>query len=334
MPESTHDHAHDDVALGALADLQTPWCVHVAVTLRIAEHITAGRTSAADLAAAAGCDAGALACVLGHLVTKGVFAEPEPGRFALNPAAQRLLEPSAQFLNLSGIGGRMAHSWSTLLTFVKTGRPAYHEIFGRPFWEDLAANPDVGASFDALMGPAGHGTPDPGIEITGGWDPVRTVVDVGGGTGAMLAELLRARPTLRGTLVDLPGTVARAGETFEAAGVADRATIAGQSFFDPLPAGADLYLLKKVLNDWPEEETVAILRRCAEAARPAGGRVVVMGGVSPDDTPRRLTIEMVLVGGQSNTVAEFTELARRAGLTVVAAGAQPAGQFVVECRPV
>jgi 2,7-dihydroxy-5-methyl-1-naphthoate 7-O-methyltransferase len=87
-----------------------------------------------------------------------------------------------------------------------------------------------------------------------------------------------------------------------------------------------------VLNDWPDEQTVAILRRCAEAARP-DGRVVVLGGVSPDDAPRRLTIEMVLVGGTTNTVAEFEDLARTAGLEVIAARRQASGRFVVECRP-
>jgi SAM-dependent methyltransferase len=319
--------------LGALSDLCTPWCVHVAATLRIADHIAAGRDRIGDLAAAAGCDPYALHRVLTHLVGKGVFEEPTPGRFALNQAAQGLLDPSLRIgLDLGGIGGRMAHAWGTLLTYVRTGAPAYHEVFGRPFWEDLDAHPDVAASFDALIGLVGHGTPDPEFQITGGWGSVRSVVDVGGGTGAMLAEILRRRPEVRGTLVDLPRTVARAAETFRAAGVADRVTAVGQSFFDRLPAGADLYLLRGVLNDWPDREATAILRRCAEAARPAG-RVVVLKGVGPDDAPRGLMIEMVLVGGKHRTVTEFRELARAAGLEVVAAGRQPSGYFVVECRP-
>ena len=212
-------------------------------------------------------------------------------------------------------------------------KPAYREVFGLPFWEDLDAHPDIAASFDALIGPVGHGAPTPEFQITGGWESVRTVVDVGGGTGALLAEILRARPELRGTLVDFPRTVARSGEIFQAAGVADRVTVVGQSFFDPLPAGADLYLLKKVLNDWPDREATAILSRCAEAARPAG-RVVVLGSVSPDDAPRQLVMEMVLLGGKQRTVSEFRELARAAGLEVSAAGQQPSGAFVVECRPV
>jgi hypothetical protein len=327
-------HEHKGVNLEALCDLCTPWCVHVVATLGVADHIAAGVTDIESLAAAAGCNADALQSVLGHLVGKGLFLETSPGRFALNEVAQGLLDPWQRlFLDLDGIGGRMAHAWGTLLTYVRTGAPAYHERFGLPFWEDLAAHPEVGASFDALMGPAGHGTPDPDFPITGGWESVRSVVDVGGGTGAMLAEILRVRPEIRGTLVDLPGTVARSGETFEAAGVAERVTAIGQSFFDPLPAGADLYLLRKVLNDWPDRETVAILRRCAEAARPAG-RVVVMGGVTLGDGARRLDPEMVLTGGKSNTLAEFRELARQAGLEVSAAGPQPSGRLVVECRPI
>ncbi len=229
--------------LWALSDLCTPWCVHVVATLRIAEHLAAGCDEINDLAAAAQCDVHCLQAVLRHLVSKGVFQEPARGRFALNETARGLLDPGARFgLDLEGIGGRMAHAWSTLLTYVRTGAPAYHERFGRSFWDDLDAHPDIAADFDALIGPPGHGTPNPHFEITGGWDSVRTVADVGGGTGAMLAEILRLRPEIRGMLVDLPPTVALSAEIFAAAGVADRVTTVGQSFFDALPSGADLYL--------------------------------------------------------------------------------------------
>jgi SAM-dependent methyltransferase len=326
--------AESEVAdLGALSDLCTPWCIHVAATLRIADHIEAGVTGIDRLAAGASCDAEVLHSVLSHLVAKGVFAEPEPGRFALNEAAHGLLGPGQRLgLDLEGIGGRMAHAWGTLLPYVRTGKPAYDQVFGRPFWEDLDAHPEVAASFDALIGPAGHGTPDAEFDIAGGWEPVRSVVDVGGGTGAMLAEMLRARPHLRGTLVDLPKTVARSAETFAAAGVADRVATVGQSFFEPLPPGADLYLLRGILNDWPDPEATAILGRCAEAARPSG-RVVVLKGVVPDGAARPLMIEMVLLGGKQRTVTQIRELALRAGLEVVAAGPQRSGYFVVECRP-
>jgi hypothetical protein len=108
----------------------------------------------------------------------------------------------------------------------------------------------------------------------------------------------------------------------------------GQSFFDPLPAGADLYLLKNVLADWPDPEATALLRRCAEAASPAG-RVVVLGGVSADEgsSPSPELLMMVLVGGKGRTLAEFRALACAAGLEVQAAGRLPSGRIVVECRP-
>src|SRR3954454_11516736 len=150
------------VSLEALSDLCTPWCVHVVATLRIAEHLGDGISRIDDLAAAAGCDALALRAVLRHLVAKGLFSEPVPDRFALDEAGRGLLDPAMRLgLDLEGIGGRMGHGWTTLPACVRTGAAAYQEVFGAPFWDDLAALPDLAASFDELMGPAGHGTPDP-----------------------------------------------------------------------------------------------------------------------------------------------------------------------------
>jgi hypothetical protein len=302
----------------------------VVATLRIADHIAAGATEITTLAKAAACDADFLQRVLRHLVAKGVFAEPAPGRFALNQAA---LEVQRFGLNLDGIGGRIAHAWGTLLTAVRTGKTAYHERFGMPFWEDLQTHPEIAVSFDELMGLAGHGIPDPEVLLTGGWEEVKTVVDVGGGTGALLAEILRAHPQIQGTLVDFPGTVTRAEALLQEAGVKERVRTVGQSFFDPLPAGADLYLLKSILNDWPDQEAQLILSRCAEAACP-GGRIVILGGVMPDgNVPSLLTPEMVLLGGKERPLTEFQELAHQAGLTIVTSGRLPSGRFAVECRP-
>jgi 2,7-dihydroxy-5-methyl-1-naphthoate 7-O-methyltransferase len=180
-----------DVDLWALTDLATPWCVCVVATLRIADHLAAGTTDIDELAQASGADAESLARVLRHLAGRGVFAEPAPGRFALNAAADLLRDDHPSHLrfglDLNGIGNRMAYAWGTLLTAVTTGKPAYAEHFGRPFWEDLDAHPEIAASFDALMGPAGHGTPDPDVLLAYDWDSVRSVVDVGGGTGTLLA---------------------------------------------------------------------------------------------------------------------------------------------------
>ncbi|HXW04350.1 MAG TPA: methyltransferase [Vicinamibacterales bacterium] len=320
------------VDVWALSDLCTPWCVHVVVTLRIAEHLQAGPRGISDLAAAAGADADALARVLRHLIARGLFDEPAPGEFAMNDASRTLLSDGLRIgLDLDGFGGRMAHAWNTLITAVRTGAPAYNTVFGRPFWDDLAAHPEIAERFDALMGP-GHGIPDPEVLVTGTWESIAHVVDVGGGTGALLAEILKAHPHVRGTLVDLPSTVARSRAVFTAAGVAERALPVGQSFFDPLPAGGDLYLLKNVLADWPDAEARLLLQRCAEAARPSG-RLVVLGGITPDEAgPAPELLMLVLVGGRSRTLSEFRELAAQAGLAVSATARQASGRFLVECR--
>jgi hypothetical protein len=313
------------------ADLCTPWCIHVAATLRIADHIASGIPDIEGLAKAAGADRDALDRVLRHLVSTGVFEQPEPGRFALNDTARELLEVSVRLgLDLDSFGGRMAHAWGTLLSAVRTGRSAYHELFGRPYWDDLDAHPGLAAAFDALMGPAGHGVPDPEVlPNASDWESIRTLVDTGGGTGALLAEILRAHPTVQGTLVDLPRTVARAGELFQRAGVADRVTISGQSFFDPLPAGADLYVLKNVLCDWPDSEAIRILRRCAEAARPAG-RVIVFTGAGPGEQASPELLMLVLVGGKARTLDELADLGRQAGLQLRGVGRQRSGHVLAE----
>ena len=319
----------------SLTDLCTPWCVHVVVTLRVPQHLSAGARDIRALAAAASCDADALARVIRHLISKCLFAEPAPNRFELNDAARVLLDEGTQLgLNLDGFGGRMAYPWSTLLDAVRTGKPAYHKIFGKPFWDDLAAHPKIAAEFDALIGPAGHGTPDANVLIDNDWQNVRSVVDIGGGTGSLLAEILKAHPSIRGTLVELPSTIARSTEIFRASGVADRVTLAGQSFFEPLPAGADLYLFKNALADWPDEEAQKILARCAEALQksPPAARAVILGGVSPDETVASPELLMlVLLGGKGRSLTEFRTLAGQAGLKVHKAGRLPSGKFAVEC---
>ena len=325
---------HGGMDLWTLSDLCTPWCVHVVATLGIADQILEGNAEIGPLAVAAGADRDSLHRVLRHLVSKGLFEETAPGRFALNEAARGLLEEGVRLgLDLEGIGGRMAHAWGTLLSAVRSGKPAYHEAFGRGFWEDLEAHPEVAASFDALMGTAGHGVPDWHVLADeAGWESVRTVVDVGGGTGALLAEILRARPEVRGTLVDLPHVVARSSEIFQAAGVAYRVTTVAQSFFDALPGGRDLYIVKNVLGDWGDGEATAILRRCAEAACPSGG-AVVFSGTGPGEEASPELLMMVLVGGRGRTLDELREMAREAGLEVKAVGRQASGRVMVECRP-
>jgi hypothetical protein len=116
-------------------------------------------------------------------------------------------------------------------------------------------------------------------------------------------------------LVDFPRTVDRAKVTFDEAGVTERVTRIGQSFFDPLPVGADLYVLKSILTDWTDDDVVKILNRCAETL-PSTGRVSIIGGVAPEDSRPTISIETVLLDGRTRPLGDYLSLATEAGLKI------------------
>jgi hypothetical protein len=216
---------------------------------------------------------------------------------------------------------------------VRTGEPAWEQVFGRPFWAYLDANPAISASFDATMAvDAGNVAVAKGYD----WTTVRHVADIGGGTGTLIAEVLRRNPHLRGTLADLPETAARARPYLGGCGLASRCEVVGQSFFDPLPPGADVYMLNRVIHDWDDAAASAILRRCAEAAG-STGRVLVVesagGGDSSGFTEMNLRM-LVLTGGRERTIDDYSALAGDAGLRVTAVHRIAERHVVVECVPV
>jgi cyclopropane fatty-acyl-phospholipid synthase-like methyltransferase len=183
----------------------------------------------------------------------------------------------------------------------------------------------------------GSDMPSRSPEILSGydWGSLGRLVDVGGGNGSMLIALLNRYPALRGTIVDLPENTEDARQALAAAGVADRAEVITTSFFDPLPAGADAYLLSLIIHDWGDKPAREILRRCAEAAGPTGTVFVVEKVGADGDSPHTgMDLRMLaLYGGKERRIGELTTLAESSGLTVAAV--HPAGAFsIVELRPV
>jgi hypothetical protein len=313
--------------LWAMADLATPMAVRVAATLRIADQIARGRGTAAELAEAAGADAEVLDRVLRHLVTAGVLRREGSGRYGLTARGQALRDDHPTglraMLDLGRATGRADLSFVQLLHTVRTGAPAFPVQFGRPFWDDLAADPARSASFDAQMG-ADVAAWAPDIVAAYDWGSLGWVVDVGGGNGTLLAALLRRHPGLRGTVLDLPGAADAARAALTAAGLADRADAVAGSFFDPLPPGAGGYLLCAVLHNWDDAAARAILRRCAEAAGTGGKVLVVERFVTDTDSRTEMDLRVLAYfGGRERGVAELTALAAAAGLGVAAV--HPAG---------
>ncbi|MEU1180057.1 methyltransferase [Streptomyces sp. NPDC005820] len=304
----------------AKSDLITPMAIRVAATLRLSDHMADGAGTVEVLAKAADVHPAALRRLLNHLVTAGLYRVVAEGEYEPTPLGDMLrgdVEGSGRdWLGLDGPTGRGELAFLRLLDAVRDNSPVYSSLHGRDFWEDVEAHPALAEAFAARMA-ASMRWVLPTLLARGEWQGVRHVVDVGGGSGALLAAVVAATPGARGTLVDLERPVAAAGPEFASAGLADRCEAVVGSFFDPLPAGADVHLLANVLLNWPDEQATAILRRCAEAVA-EGGRVMVVEGlldVQTDQTDLDLRM-LVYLGGQMRTTDELARLAAEAGLSL------------------
>ncbi|WP_433873128.1 methyltransferase [Saccharopolyspora sp. CA-218241] len=315
----------------AMADLSTPWALRTAVTLGVPDLIGTGVDDATGLAAATGADPGAMLRLLRHLTARGVLAETAPARYALTEAGETLRagHPSrmADWLDMSGAAGRMDEVWARLPGVVRSGRPAHEQVHGRPLYADFAGTPDLQASFDRLM--SADAVDYGGMLAEYDWSEATHVVDVGGGRGDLLAALLQAHPHLRGTLFEQQDTLAAAEPVLAPLG--DRvARVAGDFLTDPLPVGADHYVLASVLHNWDDEHATAILRAVADAAAP-GARVLVVEG-RPEDSgwATHLDLKMlVLLGGRERTDDDLAELTAVVGLEPAGAVPCPRGPFGV-----
>lgn len=304
--------------LQALAGLATPMAVRVAATLGLVDLAGPAGATAARLAEETGTPAPVLRRLLDHLVTVGVFARDDD---TYRPTAlgnqMRADDPDGIKLQLdiNSAGGRAELAFVDLLATVATGEPAYPRRYGRGFWADLDAAPALRRSFDAQMNRRFR-LQAAQIAERYDWGRFADVVDVGGGDGTVLTAILDAHADVRGRVVDLPPTAAAAAERFAAAGLRERAAAVAGSFFDPLPAGADAYLLADVLHDWDDAHAAAILARCAEAVDPAGAVLVIEPVLGKGvDTSMDLFMLMCF-GGRERPVDELAALAAGCGLVL------------------
>lgn len=307
-------------AIWAAADLITPMAVRVAATLRLADHIAAGTRTTEALAAAVAADQDTLERVLAHLVTAKVLSR-NGNEFGLTPLGEQLRDDHPigirAWIDLDGAIGRADLSFVQLLHTVRTGEAAFPRQFGISFWDDLAADAGRAESFDNLMEARLAGDA-PAIATSYPWGDLGHVVDVGGGNGSLLIAILRAHTGLRGTVLDLPGPVSRAGQAIADAGLGDRADVWAGSFLDALPADAGGYVLSGVLHDWADEDAVRILRRCADAAGTSGKVLVIEDNIGHDGAPNTSGDLRMLayVRGRDRTVDQLGELAGTVGLAV------------------
>ncbi|WP_331459281.1 methyltransferase [Saccharothrix sp. NRRL B-16348] len=212
-------------------------------------------------------------------------------------------------------GGRAELAFVELAHSVRTGQAAYPHRYGQDFYADLDEHPRLRESFDRQMAHRFRAQL-PRIVAGFDWSRFATVVDVGGGQGGLLAAVLTAHPGMRGHLVDVGPTADEARRTFSAHGLDERAEVTAGSFFDPLPAGADAYVLFDILHNWDDEHANRILARCVEAAHP-GGRVLVVEGVGGLRASSASDLDMLVIfGGRERRLDEFRALASPHGLVL------------------
>src|SRR5262245_33236075 len=298
--------------------------LYVVAELAIADHLADRPKTAGELAGATGANEDALHRVLRMLASRGVFAEEEPGRFGLTPLSQCLRSGTERSLRdtVRMYGEMHWRAMGNLLYSVMTGEPAFDEVAGSPVWEYLASHPADGERF--ARGMANVSSFENRV-IAGAYDfsQFRLVIDLGGGRGGFIGEVLRVNPELRGVLYDEPHVVNRPTELQES-GVADRCQIVSGDFFESLPAGGDVYVLNRVLDGWDDEHALRILRLCRQAI-PSHGRLLGIHALVPPTGPyswkdvATLTTDMgMLVGGRGRerTEDQFRNLYRQAGFTV------------------
>jgi hypothetical protein len=297
--------------------------IYVAARLGIADLIGDSARAIEDLANQTKTHAASLRRVLRLLASSGLFAEDHEGRFSLTPIGAYLRSnvPGSMHAAALLFGGITQRTWGHLLQSVETGEPAFRLVFGKDPFAYFAEHPDEGANFDTAMAAF---TTQIATAVAAAYDftRFRQIVDIGGGSGALLAGILRAHPTLKAILFDLPHVVERAIPQLSALGLADRCDVVGGDLFQEVPYGADAYLLKHVIHDWDDEGAIAILRTCRRAMHP-DAKLLIIEGVYParidqSEESRGAASNdvnmLVCTGGRQRSEAEFRRLYDAAGL--------------------
>ncbi|QMU75162.1 hypothetical protein GXW83_04690 [Streptacidiphilus sp. PB12-B1b] len=327
---------------GVLTGGWTAQCLYALAKLGVPDLLAAGPRPVEDLAAECGADRRALRRVLNAVTAAGLFRETAPGTFALTPVTRLLCRDATRSSRPSAImfGEEVYQSFGAIMHTLRTGEPAFEQLYGKGFYDYLDDDPQLTAVFSAAMGNAAVPAALAGCDLSG----LGTVVDVGGGDGGLLGKVLTRHPAARGILVDLPEAVEQARAKLTAAGLDQRVTVAPGSFFDPLPTGGDVYTLSRVLHNWDDEQAVAILRRVREAV-PDHGRLLVferLEGRTPD--PARAAqaqlidvLMLVMLDGRDRTEEEYRGLLDAAGFEVRSVRAAPlhssSTESVLEATP-
>lgn len=323
------------VLMRLIGGFRVSQAIHVAAVLGVADLLRDGPRTSDDLASATNTHPEGLYRLLRALAAMGVFAEGEDRTFAQSPLSECLRsdaeEPARGWAVLIG----QEYFWSTwghLLKGIQTGENIFPQLYGEDVWTYRSSRAKLNEIFNDAMTSISKSV---SRLLLSAYDfsQYKVIVDVGGNRGTLLAEILTANPGVRGVVFDQPHVVS--DDDLKAADVADRCEVVGGSFFESVPKGGDAYILKSIIHDWTDEDSVAILKVCRKAMTPGTKLLLIEQVVSaPNEGPVTKLSDLnmlALPGGRERTEEEFGQLYEASGfrLTRVVPTA-PDGYCVIE----
>jgi hypothetical protein len=309
--------------------------ISVAAKLRIADHLAAGTKTIKDLAHATGCHEDSLHRLLRALAAVGIFEEEEGPKFNLTPRAELLRSDVTGSLRISAevVGEEwMWRPWGFLAHSVTTGETAFDRAYGSNTWDWFAENLSAGRLFDGFMDEI---TVADAPAIVGAYNfaGAGTIVDIAGGRGVLLAEILRRNGSTRGVLFNLPQVIEAARLLLDNE-IAERINFVSGNFFQNVPVGGDLYILKNILHDWNDEAVCAILATCRRSLS-ADAKLLIIEHIieSANEGGAGKTGDiqmMVRNGGRNRTEEEFRKLLKRVGFRLSGLNRTSSGPALLE----
>jgi hypothetical protein len=309
-----------DIAMLELASgFMATHAIYAVAKLGIADTLVDGPLAADEIATTVGADPDKTARLLRACAMFGVFTELSDGRFDLTALAEPLRSdtPNSMLPVILMLGdSAYQQPWGQLATTVQTGVSGAKTVFGKPMWEYLDDNPEFAATFNNAMSRL-SALDWPTVAAVYDFTRFSTIVDVGGGHGQLLALMLAASPTAKGVLQEREAVVGQAEVHLQKAGVLGRCRIDTGSFFDTAPSDGDLYVMRRVIHDFDDEQAEAILTNIRRHMAMGSTLLLLESVVPPGNTPhfaKTLDLDMMIfVGGRERTEQQFVALLDRAG---------------------
>jgi SAM-dependent methyltransferase len=296
--------------------------VYVAAKLRIADMLSDGPRSWAEIAAATSTPASSLLRLLRALRTLGVLNTVDGGRFVLTPLGRPLQtdRPGSLRALVMTLGEIHYDAWGELLYSVKTDTPAFPHVFGAPLFDHLDRNRNAGETFHEAMTDVST-LISQAVLLAYDFSGIQLLADIGGGYGQFLSAILQVYPGMRGILLDTPTVIAAANKQLALRACRQRCTLVPGNLLEAVPHGATAYLMSGVIHDWDDEHAVRILDNCRRAMAP-NGKVLVVETVVPAERESPLSTlldlnMLVMTGGRERTEPDFRRLFDAAGLTLM-----------------